>query len=231
MLRRIAAATALVLLAAPAARAQDLAAVCRQVMHPPVGAWSQFNIAGGRANGATTRMAVVGTETRGDTAFLWLEFAAHGMPMGLPEGGGDTLTIINKLLVTAFGSAMAEPRQHVMKLGSAPAMTMPVGGAGAPTSPMEDCAGGKVLGWESVTVPAGTFRALHVQDARGQGEAWIVPDLPFGMVKAAAGSDPSDSGQLVLVAHGMGATSQITEAPRPYDAQVLIRLLTGGKQQ
>lgn len=234
MLRRIAAASALVLCAVPAAHAQDLAALCRQVMHPPVGAWSQFNLVRGRSKGATLRMSVVGAETRRDTAYLWLEFSVRGMPMGM-EGEGDTLAMVNKLLVAGFGPGMAEPREHIMKVGSAPAMTMPVdraGGPGAPgSSTMQDCTDGKVLGWESVTVPAGTFRALHVQNAEGQADSWVAPDLPFGLVKAATGGEAEDSGQMVLVGHGMGAKSQITEAPQPYDPQLLMRLMMGGKRQ
>ena len=232
MLRRIAAASAIALSAVSGARAQDLATLCRQVMHPPVGAWSQYSMVGGRAGGATMRMAVVGAETRADTAFLWLELAVRGMPLGLPDSSSDTVAIINKLLVTGFGPAMGEPHEHIMKFGSAPAMTMPVGqahGADAPGSTtMQDCTDGRVLGWESVTVPAGTFRAVHVQNAEGKADAWVVPDLPFGLVKAVTGGAEEDSGQMVLTGHGMGARSQITETPRPYDPQLLMQLMMGG---
>ena len=228
MLRRIAAASAVVLCAVPAVRAQDLDAVCRQVMHPPVGAWSQLNMVGGRTNGATMRISIVGTETRRDTAYLWMEFAVRGVPMGV--GGGDTITIVNKMLVAGFGPGMSEPREHIMKFGGAPAMTMPVGAAGGAQGPsmMQDCIDGKVVGWESVTVPAGTFRALHVQNAEGKGDSWVAPGLPFGLVKGATAGDAGDSGQMVLVGHGMGARSQITEAPRPYDQQLLMQWMMGG---
>ncbi len=230
MLRRIAALSAVLLAAVPAARAQDLAAVCRQIMHPPVGAWAAYRMVGGRGDGTTMRMSVVGRATRNDSAFLWLEFVARGLQMGLPGTGSDTLTLINKVLVPGFGPGMAEPREHIMKFGSAPAMTMPEGrrGPGAPTSGLHDCGGGKVVGWEHVTVPGGSFRALHVQDAEGKGDSWVVPDLPFGVVKAASG----DSGSMELTGHGMGAKDAITEAPRPYDAQLMMRMLmqAGGRQ-
>ncbi len=232
MVRRIAAAAAITLFAVPAARGQDLASLCRQVMHPPVGAWSQYAMVGGRAGGTTMRMSVVGTETRGDTSFLWLELTVNGAPMGLAGGSGDTISIINKMLVTGFGPEMSQPREHIMKFGGAPAMTMPVGqgpGADAPGSTtMRSCTDGKVLGWESVTVPAGTFRAVHVQDADGKADSWIVPGLPFGLVRAATGGQEGDSGQMVLTGHGAGAKSQITEAPRPYDPQLLMQMMMGG---
>jgi len=230
MPRRIAALIAVLLFAAPAARAQDLAAVCRRIMHPPVGAWAEYGVQGGRGEGTTLRMSVVARETLNDTSFLWLEFAARGMPMGLGGAAADTLVVINKVLVPGFGPGMGEPRQHVLKFGSLPAMTMETGrrgpgGSGAPN--MQDCGDGKVVGWESVTVPAGTFRALHVQDSEGKGDSWVTPDLPFGIVKAQA----ADSGYMVLTKHGMGATSQITETPRPYDPKLLMQLLMQGGQR
>lgn len=232
MLRRLATASALLLLAAPAARAQDLAEICRRVMRPPVGAWSQYTMVGGSARGATMRVSAVGTETHADTSLLWLEFAVRAIPAGAPDSSSDTISVVNKLLVTGFGPGMSEPHAHILKFGSAPAMTMPVGqGPGADTpgsTTMQDCAGGKVLGWESVTVPAGTFRAVHLQNAEGKADAWIVPDLPFGLVKAATSGEEGDSGEMVLTAHGMGANSLIAEAPRPYDPQLLIQLMTGG---
>jgi hypothetical protein len=234
MLFRIAAASAVLLCAVPAARAQDLAALCRGLAHPPVGAWAQYSMVGGRAGGATMRLSIVGTETHGDTSYLWLEIAVRGMPLGMPGGAGDTLSIVNKMLVSGYGPGMAEPRAHVMKFGSAPAMTMPVGqghGATPGARTMQDCGDGKVVGWERVTVPAGTFRAVHVQNAEGKGDSWVVPNLPFGLVKAATAGAEGDSGQMVLVSHGTGARSQITEAPRPYDAQLLMQLMMSGARR
>jgi hypothetical protein len=226
MLRRIAAVAAVVVFAVPATRAQDIAAVCQQVMHPPVGAWSQFSMTGGRSDGAAMRMSVVGSERRGDSAYIWLEIALRGMPMGLPAGAGDTLSIVNKLLVTGFGPGMSNPREHVMKIGGAPAMTMPVGQGGAPAVPvMQECSDFKIVSWEGVTVPAGTFRALHMVGIKAPSDTWIVPDLPFGVVKVVTGGAAADSGRMVLVAHGTGATSQITETPGPYDPQLLMQLM------
>lgn len=228
MLRRSLAAFAALLLAASAARAQDLTAICRRLTRPPLGAWSEFRVVGGQGDGATLRMAVVGTESHGDTAYLWMEFAAHGFPMGRGAEHGDTVSLINRMLVPGFGPGMAEPRAHVMKFDGAPAMEMPVGRAHGQSAPganaLQDCARGKVVGWESVTVPAGTFRALHVQDTEGHGDSWVVPDLPFALVRAGVGA-ADDSGRMELVAHGMGAKSQITETPRPYDPQLFFQML------
>ena len=226
--RTLTAVAVLTCLSAPAVRAQDLADLCRRVMNPPVGSWSEFRVTGGgRVPFTSMRMSVVGQETRGGTAYLWMEFAAHGISMG-QGNGGDTLSMINRMLVRGFGPGMSEPVAVVMKFGSAPAMQMPIGApgqAGPGSGSLKDCTSSKVVGWESVTVPAGTFRALHVQDAAGGGDAWVVPDLPFGIVKSLTGGEPSDSGQMVLSAHGMGARSQITETPRPYDQALFLQLM------
>jgi hypothetical protein len=235
MVRPFVVATALASLAilAGGASAQDLSAICRQVTHPASGVWSEYRMVGGEGNGATMRIAVVGTERHADTTYLWLEFAARGFPMGGEEGAADSLTMINKMLVADFGAGMGAARSHVIKIGTAPAMEMPAHGVpgGAPgTSSMEECQDSRVVGWESVTVPAGTFRALHLRDADNKGDTWISADIPFGMVKAATGDDPSDSGRMVLVAHGTGARSQITETPQPYDARRFMQMLMQGRR-
>ena len=69
----------------------------------------------------------------------------------------------------------------------------------------------EVVGWEDVTVPAGTFHALHIRNPREPTEAWVRPELYFGMVKVVM----KDGSVLALAAHGGGAKSSITETPRP----------------
>src|SRR5439155_743231 len=69
------------------------------------------------------------------------------------------------------------------------------------------CAGAHVVGWESVTVPAGTFRALHVTTEDG-GEVWASREVPFGLVKT-----HGKQGDLGLTGRGADAKSSITEKP------------------
>lgn len=213
-----------------ALRAQDLVAICEKVQHPPVGAWSEFKFVGGRNDGATIRMAVVGTERQEGATYFWLEMAMRGLAMGPagPGGARESRSMIMKRLVAGFGPGMTSARAAVMKMGTAPAMEMPVeqsraAGAGAPN--LQNCRNAKVIGWESVTVPAGTFHALHIQGASGRGESWIDPQLPFALVKDASSGDAQQ--QLVLTGHGTGARSQITERPRPFDQQLYMQMLMG----
>jgi hypothetical protein len=59
-------------------------------------------------------------------------------------------------------------------------------------------------------VPAGSFRALHVKHAVDQTEAWLVPDLYFGLLRATL----KDGSSMELTARGDDAKSSITETPR-----------------
>ena len=70
------------------------------------------------------------------------------------------------------------------------------------------CATAQVVGWETVAVPAGSIKALHLKDSEG-GEAWMSRDVPFGIVKAHS----KDGENLVLTGRGMDAKSSITEKP------------------
>jgi hypothetical protein len=67
-----------------------------------------------------------------------------------------------------------------------------------------------VVGWEQLTVPAGTFRALHVKDAAEQTDAWLLADLYFGLLKATL----KDGSAMELMGRGQGAKSSITETPQ-----------------
>src|SRR6266446_4693592 len=69
------------------------------------------------------------------------------------------------------------------------------------------CSGAHVVGWESVTVPAGTFRALHVTTGDG-GELWASRDVPFGVIKT-----HGKQGDLALTGRGVDAKSSIAEKP------------------
>ena len=67
------------------------------------------------------------------------------------------------------------------------------------------CSNGAVVGPESVTVPAGRFRALHVRSA--EGDAWVSAEVPFGIVKAHL----SDGSEMSLTGRGMDAKSSLAE--------------------
>jgi len=227
MLGRLTVAAAATLVGVSAARAQNLSAICDRAVHPPVGAWSEFRLVGGRQEGSTVRVAVVGKETRGGSPYLWIELEMHGLVMG--PGNGHPVTVISKALVPDLDRGMGHARERIMKFGDQPAMELPADQASPTASTpgsdvLSGCRNAKVVGWERVTVPAGTFRALHVKDARGGGDTWVDPDLPLAVVK---GSSQEGRSGMELVAHGTGARSRITGKPRPWNPMEFRMMMMG----
>jgi hypothetical protein len=206
---------AVLLLGTPAvARAQDKDKICQDVQRRPmtVGQWATYSWIGGRMDGGTMRFAIVGTEAQGGTTYYWYE-----MTISDPKRGAKGRTIM-QMLVPGLGYQAGGLRAMVMKNGDDPATRMPdqmvqmMGGRMAPNITAEitrRCLEMEVVGWEEVAVPAGTFRALHVRNPRDATEAWVRPELYFGMVKVV-----TKDGVMALTGHGSGAKSSITEQPR-----------------
>lgn len=203
-------------LAAPLA-AQDKDQLCNDIQRRPmrVGQWASYDWTGGRAAGTSMRMAVVGTEPVDGTPYYWYE-----MLMNDPTKGAKGKTVIQMLVPGLNFQAGGGVRGMIMKTGDQEAMRMPdqmvgmMGGRAAGQNLAAEiarrCQEMDVVGWEQVTVPAGTFRALHIKHAAEQTEAWILPDLYFGMLKVTM----KDGSALVLTGRGTDAKSSITETPR-----------------
>ena len=203
----------LAIAAVPAARAQDMSALCRRLRNLSVGQWSQYRFSGGgRMDGEVMRMAVVGTESHDNKTYYWLELTNN------KGGGTDSSRTIMQMLVPGFLDQMRDIRGVIMKRGTDHAMRLPdqfVQMIGAnvtrsTTSEIEKrCHSAHATGYESVTVPAGSFRALHVVDDSSGAQAWISASVPFGLVKTLQ----KDGTTQVLIARGAGAKSSITETP------------------
>ncbi|HEX4627897.1 MAG TPA: hypothetical protein VH137_03825 [Gemmatimonadales bacterium] len=212
------AALALGSIAAPALAAQtstDLATVCKSLGDAKVGQWASFDVVGGRgetgggSNGGKMRLAVVGSERAADTALYWFEVRFEGMD---PSHSG-----VVQILTTSLAAGVASPRAVVIKWGPQPAMKVSgqmaemMGQTGKDKTAAFDwagrCSGAHVVGWESVVVPAGSFRALHVTTDDGA-DVWTSRDVPFGLVKT-----HGKQGDMALTARGADATSSITEKP------------------
>lgn len=201
------------LLTAPLA-AQDKQKICQDIEHHPltVGTWATYNWTGGRSDGNTIRVAVIGKETRAGTALYWYE-----MMMQNPKRSKDNM--IMQMLVPGLTYDPNGIRGFVMKSGDQPAMRIPEQmvrmmaanmGPNMAADIARGCAEMEVVGWEQVTVPAGSFRALHLRHPSSGTEAWLQPTLGFPMVKAVM----KDNGTMALAGQGTGAKSSITETPR-----------------
>ena len=159
------------------------------------------------------RFAIVGTEAQEGTRYYWYE-----MTINDPTRGAKGKTIM-QMLVPGLAYQAGGLRGMIMKTGDDPATRMPdqmirmMGSRMATNITAEitrSCLEMAVVGWEDVTVPAGTFHALHIRNPRDQTEAWVRTELYFGMVKVVI----KDGSVMALAGHGGGAKSSITETPR-----------------
>ena len=206
----------LALFLASSLAAQDKEQLCNDIQKRPmrVGQWASYNWSGGRADGSSVRMAVVGTETVGGTPYFWYE-----MSFSDPKKG-DKGTTIMQMLVPGLTLQAGAVRGLIMKNGNDPAMRVPdqmvsmMGGRMANQNFAAEiarrCREMEFVGWEQITVPAGAFRALHIKSAPEQTEAWVLPDLYFGLLKATM----KDGSSMVLTGRGMDAKSSIAETPQ-----------------
>ena len=218
MLRRLAFALSVVATSAALCRplsAQDRDAICRNIQNRPlkVGQWATYALTGGRNDGTTMRLAVVGSEPHEGTTFYWYEVSLNDPAKG-PNGKS-----IFQVLVPGLGFQASNVRALIMKTGDEPAVRMPDAmvrmmgprvGNNVAGEIARVCQGMEVVGEDRVTVPAGTFRALHLRDARDSSEAWIKLDLDFAMVKVVM----RDGSTMALTGNGGGARSSITEQPK-----------------
>jgi hypothetical protein len=85
------------------------------------------------------------------------------------------------------------------------------------------------LAEESVSTPAGTFRASHFLQRRSDGttvDFWLSRDVvPIGLVKLREVSPTQRESTTELLRAGVGAAPKITATPVPYDRDVMMRQL------
>src|SRR2546425_6862157 len=187
-----------------AQRPTDLADVCKVLGDAKPGQWASFDGTGSAGVGKL-RLAVVGSERSGDSTLYWFEVSFAGRDPG--KNG------VVQILTASLASGLEAPRALIIKAGLQPAMRISgemagmMGQKGGQNTSAFDwasrCSGAHVVGWESVTVPAGTFRALHVTTDDG-GEVWASRDIPFGLVKT-----HGKQGDLALTGRGADAKSSI----------------------
>ncbi|TDJ34945.1 MAG: hypothetical protein E2O53_07095 [Gammaproteobacteria bacterium] len=198
---------------APPVAARDLAEICKKVGELTVGQWADYHNDVPFVESLNSRYAIVGEETVDDTPHFWLE-------LNIANPVGNT---IMQMLIPGYpyppqgisGLIMQLAPDLVMEYSKEMAGSMSSQGGdnlSAPTA--QACNESEIVGTESVTVPAGTFQAVHVKARLGGGkmDIWISDEVPFGIVKFA----DEDGYGLQLLAHGMDAKSSITGTPMKF---------------
>ena len=197
----------LALLAAPPAAAQEQECLAGVKM-PDVGQWAEYQGVLNKKDPYTLRYAVVGAEEREGATMKWLELRM--------VGSKEDKNMVYQVLTPGSPAEMDQAQEIVFKPGNKQAMKMNgmmmkmIRGQLKKNSVLGNiCEGVTIAGEESVTVPAGTFKALRYHDAKHQSDTWVVRDRPFFMVKS-KGKDF----ELSLTSSGDGAKSSITETPQ-----------------
>jgi hypothetical protein len=195
------------LLAAPPVAGQGQECLAGMKM-PDVGQWAEYRGVMNQKDPYTMRYAVVGAEERDGKGMKWLELRM--------VGEGKDKNMVYQVLTPGTPAEMDQAQEIIFKPGDRPAMKMnPMmmkmirGQLGKNSVLGNMCEGVSLAGEESVTVPAGTFKALRYHNSKYKSDTWVVPSQPFFMVKA-KGKDF----ELSLAASGEGAKSSITETPQ-----------------
>ncbi len=177
------------------------------VKMPAVGQWAEYQ-GMMKKDPYTIRYAVVGAEDRDGTPMKWLELRMVGEK--------TDKNMVYQVLTPGNPAEMDQAQEIVMKHGDKEAMKIPgmmmnmIRGQLKKNSILGNvCEGVSLTGEESVTVPAGTFKALRYHNQKYNSDTWVVMERPFFMVKS-TGKDF----EMSLVSSGDGAKSSITETPR-----------------
>ena len=177
----------------------------KEFQMPKVGTWAEYSMV--HKNKTTAmRYAVVGSEAREGKDLKWLELR---MVSDRPD------TMVYQMLTPGSPSEMTQVQEIIMKPGKRPAMKMNSMMVGMIRGQLEKnsmlsnlCEGVTVVGEETVEVPAGSFKAVKMHNAKHESDAWVSSKVPFYMVKSQA-----KDVEISLVKTGDGAKSSITETP------------------
>lgn len=168
---------------------------------PVVGGWSEYQITAKGESPSKMKIAIVSKE--GDA--YWYETVMETKQEG---------KVITKMLVSGNPEDQKNLKRMIVKMGNDPAMEMPVQMV-QPSKLQEKP--GKIIdkGVETIKVPAGSFKAQHLQyeDQEGLVDYWIYKDIsPYGLIKS-----QSKDMEMVLIGYGSGAKTQITETPQKFE--------------
>jgi hypothetical protein len=173
---------------------------------PAVGKWAEYNTTFDNKPGKL-RYAVIGTEKREGVEMRWIEMKMTG------ENKDKDLTY--QMLLAGQPHEVGQAHEVIFKPGDKQAMKMSgmmlkmIRGQMEKNSMLSNlCEGVTLVGEESVTVPAGTFKAMHFHNAKHETDSWASPSVPFVMVKS-----EGKKHKMELAATGDGAKSSITETP------------------
>ena len=189
----------------------DLVHLCATDRTPTVGEWASFRAHTLFSGDVLWRDAVIGSEQHGDTTFFWRE-TRYTVESHDPAREGTVQSLAPR--AKTLRASELRIQALLIKPGRFPAAEV----RGAPLQHIvqelsrrpdaDACDNAQVIGWESVTVPGGSFRALHVKSA--EGDQWVTDSVPGRLVR-----ETSIAHDVVLTGYGGSAHSSVSEIPLP----------------
>jgi hypothetical protein len=202
-------------LAAPGASAQG---ACNDIGRffskpPKIGEWADMRMDMKKDQGKqpmTMRVGFVGREERQGKQMYRMQLIMTGK-----DGQQQVMQTLTPWGPDALGREF--DTEVVMKMGDQQAMVMPVKADKSQRWDIRtECAKINFVGEETVSVPAGSYKARHYKGP--DGESWVSPDVPgWKMVKMVTKAGD----EMVLTGTGTGFENQITE--KPMDMKAMMR--------
>ena len=177
----------------------------RGILNPVVGSGGQYEMTTEKGSTMVMEIAIVGKESVGGKDAYWFETTTSITPMG---------QMVRKTLNVVDGTDTVVSRT-IMQMGNQPPMEMPTQMSKTSTQkqPADIRDRADDLGSESITTPAGTFKAEHYKMKDGSGDAWVAPKAgPYGLVKF-QGKDST----MVLTKVITDAKDKISGTPQPFN--------------
>jgi hypothetical protein len=180
---------------------------------PKIGEWADMRMDMKKDQGKkpmAMRVGFVGEEKRQGKQMYRMQMIMSGK-----DGQQQIMQTLTPWGAEALGREF--DTEIVMKMGDQQAMIMPVKADKAQKWDIRtECAKINFVGEETISVPAGSFKARHYKGP--DGESWVSPDVPgWRMVKMVT----KDGDELVLTGTGTGLENQITE--KPVDMKEMMR--------
>jgi hypothetical protein len=194
------------------------------IWQPVVGTGGAYEVTDRDGKKSQFEMTIVGKEDVGGKPGYWMELAVAN-----PRADGQMYV---KNLIAANDNGVAPVRMIMQMQGQDPMEMdmnmMKMGGRQMPQSTPSDIRDkSELVGTESVTVPAGTFRCQHYRTKDGSSDVWISDKVaPWGLVKS-QGKESS----MVLSKVITDAKDHITGTPKKFDPMQMMRDRAGQQGQ
>ncbi len=181
---------------------------------PKIGDWAELTTEGTSSSKqpSVSRVAFVGKEERNGRELYRLQMISTA------KGQRQVMQMLTPWDMSLLSDKQDYDNEVVIKMGDNPAMVMPIKADKNKKGMFdlrESCGEIKYVGDETVSVPAGSFKARHYTGP--DGDSWVSPDVPgWHMVKMVT----KEGRTMTLTAVGTGAKNEITEKPMDMKAMM-----------